>query len=868
MKTNILSLLLLFLLFSSCNQQKVLVAPVEEFEIRNLDTMVVSASREPEPEPDNFSLPQYNPSATRDNDLLHTKLDLHFNWEKEQVIGEATLSFKPYFYSTSSLILDAKGFDIHAVQLGGPTGPQLKYDYDGHQITIQLDKPYSRDDEYTVYIDYTASPSESGGSAAITSDKGLFFINPRNENPDKPQQIWTQGETENNSRWFPTIDKPNERCTQEMLITVQDKFVTLSNGILASSSDNSDGTRTDYWKMDQPHAPYLFMLAIGEFAVVEESWNGIPVTYYVEPAYEEDATAIFSNTKEMLTFFSDILDVSYPWPKYAQVVVRDYVSGAMENTTSSIFGEFVQRHKRELIDDHNERIVAHELFHHWFGDFVTCENWANLTMNEGFANYSEYLWFEHKYGVDAADYHLLQEWSGYFGSGGFHPLIHFGYDDKEDMFDAHSYNKGGSVLHMLRQYVGDEAFFAALNLYLTDNAYTAVEAHNLRLAFEKVTGEDLNWFFNQWYFDQGHPQMGVDYQYDEASKQLTVSVFQVQDAETMPAIFQLPVNIDIYLEDGEAPIRHSVFIQERESSFTFDLPQAPKLTIFDADRALLAQVQDNKTKDEYIFQFYNAPKFLDRYESIQMLSSVGEEEAVNQLFTDALKDPFWVIRAYGMSMLEGEQAESTIQQLQKLANEDPHSEVRAIAYEKLMEFGNNTAIEQAKNTIANDSAYVTIGAALQYLSFFDKKAAMQYAQKLEETASPDLVEAISLLYVESGDPVHLPFFEKYLMTMDGFQAISFFDAYQQLASKVGIDVQNKVSGKLTAIAMDTEWSGWQRYAATRALNEMRKQLMATEDEESQALATQLLSSLKSIKKAESSGPLSNFYEQLLPDIKP
>ena len=868
MKTNIAILLVCFLAFSSCNQQKILVAPVEEFEIRNLDTMVVSATREPDPEPDNFSLPQYNPSATRSNDLLHTKLDLHFNWEEEQVMGEATLSFKPYFYSTSSLVLDAKGFDIHTVQLGGPTGQQLEYDYDGNQITIELDKAYNRNDEYTIYIDYTASPSESGGSAAITSDKGLFFINPRNEDPDKPQQIWTQGETENNSRWFPTIDKPNERCTQEMLVTVKDKFVTLSNGVLVNATENSDGTRTDYWKMDQPHAPYLFMLAIGEFAVVEESWQGKPVSYYVEPAYEEDATAIFSNTKEMLTYFSDILGVSYPWPKYAQVVVRDYVSGAMENTTSSIFGEFVQRHKRELIDDHNERIVAHELFHHWFGDFVTCENWANLTMNEGFANYSEYLWFEHKYGEDAADYHLLQEWSGYFGSGGFHPLIHFGYGDKEDMFDAHSYNKGGSVLHMLRQHVGDDAFFAALNVYLTDNAYTAVEAHNLRLAFEKVTGEDLNWFFNQWYFDQGHPQISVDHQYDEASKQLTINAIQVQDAESMPAIFQLPVNVDIYMEEGEAPIRQNIFIKEREASFTFDLPTAPKLVIFDADRALLAQVQESKTKEEYIFQFYNAPKFLDRYEAIQMLSAMDGDAAINQLFADALKDPFWVIRAYGMSLIEGEQTAQTIQQLQKLTNEDPHSEVRAIAFEKLMELENNIAVEQAKNAIVNDSAYVTIGAALQYLSLFDKKAAMEYAQKLEQDASPDLLEAISLLYVESGDPAYLPFFEKHLMTMNGFQAIYFFDAYQQLAVKGDINTQKEVSGKLTAIALDTDKSGWQRYAGTRALNEMRKHLMLKEDEESQTLATKLLASLKEIKKAESSGQLSSFYEQLLPDIKP
>ena len=189
-----------------------------------------------------------------------------------------------------------------------------------------------------------------------------FLSTPRGEDPNKPQQIWTQGETEWNSKWFPTIDKPNERCTQEMYITVEDKFKTLSNGVLVNSIKNEDGTRTDFWKMAQPHAPYLFMIAVGEFAVVQDKWEGIPLDYYVEPEYERSARAIFGNTVEMLDFFSSKLGIKYPWAKYAQIVVRDYVSGAMENTTSVIFGDFVQKHEEDLIDNNNDRIVAHELF--------------------------------------------------------------------------------------------------------------------------------------------------------------------------------------------------------------------------------------------------------------------------------------------------------------------------------------------------------------------------------------------------------------------------------------------------------------------------------------------------------------------------
>ncbi|MEM8909604.1 MAG: M1 family metallopeptidase, partial [Bacteroidota bacterium] len=492
----------LFLLIGCKTNQPALVntAPLEEviIEERDLDTMVVTA---PKPNklktPQEYSLPPYAPSFTLDNDLLHTILDLRFNWAEELVYGKATLKLQPWFYPTNQVRLDAKDFDFHSITLVGEQ-EQLKYDYDGSQIIIYLGKTFTRTEQYELLIDYTARPSRmggQGGSAAITSDQGLFFINPKGEEPDKPTQIWTLGETEWNSRWFPTIDKPNERCTQEMYLTVEDKYQTLSNGLMLSSTKNADGTRTDYYKMDQPHAPYLFMITIGEFAVEKESWEGIPLEYYVEHDYKESAKNIFAHTPEMLTFFSKITGVKFPWPKYSQVVVRDFVSGAMENTTGVTFGDFVQKTNRELIDNHNDGIVAHELFHHWFGDYVTCESWSNLTMNEGFANYSEYLWFEHKYGVDDADRHRQSEMRGYLEStatGGAHPLIHFGVADKEDMFDAHSYNKGGLVLHMLRNYIGDDAFFATLEKYLKDNAYAAVEAHDLRLVTEEVCGQDFN----------------------------------------------------------------------------------------------------------------------------------------------------------------------------------------------------------------------------------------------------------------------------------------------------------------------------------------------------------------------------------------
>ena len=371
----IIGLLALSIGFSACKTQKetTTAAPISDVEVAEEEVEVETR--------------EYQAANTRTFDLIHTTLDVRFDWEKQQLSGKAELTLKPYFYATNQLELDAKGFDLRAVSLKKDGQLQsLKYTYDKEKIYIELDKEYKRSETLTVWIDYTAKPEEleAEGSAAITDAKGLYFINANGEDKDKPKQIWTQGETESSSCWFPTIDSPNENMTQDIKITVDSRYSTLSNGLLVSSRPNGDGTRTDQWKQTKPHAPYLAMMAVGEFAIVKDKWKGIDVDYYVEPAFEPHAKAIFGETPKMLDFYSDVLDFPYAWEKYSQIVVRDYVSGAMENTTATIHGEFLHRTQRELIDSDNEKIIAHELFHHWFGDLVTCESWSNLPLNESY----------------------------------------------------------------------------------------------------------------------------------------------------------------------------------------------------------------------------------------------------------------------------------------------------------------------------------------------------------------------------------------------------------------------------------------------------------------------------------------------------
>lgn len=248
----------------------------------------------------------------------------------------------------------------------------------------------------------------------------------------------------------------------------------------------------------------------------------------------------------MMQFFSQKLGIEYPWNKYAQMVVYDYVSGAMENTTATLHGLYAYQNARDLTDNNGwETTIAHELFHHWFGDLVTAESWSNLTVNESMADFSQTLWMEYKYGKDAGDDENQYGLRNYLSdsAGANKDLVRFRYPDKEDMFDVVSYQKGGRVLQMLRNYVGEEAFFQSLNLYLTTYKFKTGEADQMRLAFEEVTGQDLNWFWNQWYFGSGHPDLKIEYQYDDNVKKATLIVQQMQNTGK---IFRLPVAIDIY----------------------------------------------------------------------------------------------------------------------------------------------------------------------------------------------------------------------------------------------------------------------------------------------------------------------------------
>lgn len=787
---------------------------------------------------------QYNPAETRKNDLVHTRLDVRFDWAKEQLNGVATLTLKPYFYPQNTLELDAKGFDIHSVKLveeKSKKSTELKYTYDEKVITIELNKTYTRDEKYIVRIDYTAKPNElaHGGSAAISNDKGLYFINASGADPNKPKQIWTQGETEASSCWFPTIDTPNQKTTEEIYMTVDAKYTTLSNGLLVYSKTNEDGTRTDYWKMDQPHSPYLFMMAVGEYAVVKDKWNKMEVSYYVEPKFEKYARNIFGNTPEMLEFFSTKLGLKYPWDKYSQIVVRDYVSGAMENTTATIHMEALQVDDRTLLDESWDYIIAHELFHHWFGDLVTAESWANLPLNESFANYSEYLWNEHKYGKDEADYKGLDEKEQYLAESEQkqEPLIRYYYKDREDMFDSHSYAKGGRILHMLRKYVGDDAFFLSLKKYLEAHKYKNAEIHDLRLAFEDVTGEDLNWFFNQWFLSAGHPQLLVTQSYADGNVQLTIT--QQQDSLYTP-IYKLPLKVDVWTAGKKT--RYNVVVDKATQTLEFPSASQPDLVVFDAEQQLLGVIKHEKSNKELIFQYYNTDTYLTKRESIKSLEKKLDDPAISKMILDAMDDKFWKVRQLAVAAFgefKGERPAPLKDKLMSLATKDKRSYVRAESMGVLATSAERDQYLELYRKGIEDPSYTVVATALYaYLATKPTDAATQLS-RFEKFENQEIALTIASYYAETGDAEKYTWFTDKISHLAGGGLYQFLQPFGQYLMKANPETQKKGAQVLSKIALENG-TYYIRFAAYQALSlipdaegvkEIRKEVKEKEKDE-------------------------------------
>lgn len=676
--------------------------------------------------------------------IHHLKLALRFDLPNGSVSGTATLTISPFADGLQSIELDAAEFSIASVRrvppqsepddspliMIGSTAVNLSFDLRKEKLIIELDRALNRDEEVMIEIAYSCRPR-----------KGLYFIQPDETYPNKPYQIWSQGQTEDAHWWFPCADTPHQKMTTELLATVDEKYFALSNGAMVGSTGNqTDKTITYHWRQEQPHPSYLVTVVIGEYELVQERLQGLPVEYYVYADRAEQGQKLFVRTPEMIEFFADKFGYPYPFAKYSQILVDDFLFGAMENTSATTMTDRCLLDERAELDVNYEDIVAHELAHHWWGDLVTCKHWTEIWLNESFATYSEYLWREHTRGNDEANFAIFQDFLTYLNedfSSHRRPILFHRYRYSEELMDRHAYEKGGCVLHMLRHVLGDEAFFASMARYLRKFAFGVAETNDLKTAIEEVTGKNLHWFFDQWIYGAGYPELEIEYEWQREQKMLRLSVMQVQKADEDDDVieaFRFPVEIEIVTADPnaiiETDLRKSfhVWVEKTEQEFYFSCETKPRMVVFDKGHRVFKLMRFPKSQHELLYQLHHDEDMLGRARAARELSAFKTDE-VRQALQDVVNgNDFRAVRmaaAISLGEFSNEDARRALREAYIVCAD---SHVRRSCVWAL---GNNgrgdgktaeTTLQFLREVIANDPSYFVQVAAIRAIGRAGEKA--------------------------------------------------------------------------------------------------------------------------------------------------
>ena len=639
--------------------------------------------------------PHYNPD--RPGQVNHILLDLVLDIPNQSFQGTCTITLTPVRKGIKQLTLDAVNLDIESVLIDEVSQP---FDYDGEKIQINLLQP-TTEEKIDIQIAYSVNHPQ----------RGIYFIQPDEHYPDKPTQVWTQGEDEDSRFWFPCFDYPGQLATSEIKVRIPAKYMAVSNGELISAE--AVGTDKIYhWYQKQVHPTYLMTLAVGDFAELTDSWQGIPVTYYVEKGREADGHRSMGKTPRMMEYLSKKYGYTYPYPKYAQVCVDDFIFGGMENTSTTLLTDRCLLDERAAIDNmRTESLVLHELAHQWFGDLVVIKHWSHAWIKEGMASYAEVLWTEHEYGKDDAAYYLLNEARSYLtedSSRYRRPIVTNIYREAIELYDRHLYEKGACVYHMIRGILGEELFDKAIHTFVNDNAHKTVETIDLLRAIDKATGYNLAGLFDQYVFRGGHPDYKVAYSWDNDSNlaKLTITQTQAKNNKTGSdsELFDLKIPIAFGYIDN-APQSYTLRIHQQEQTFYFPLEKKPDFISFDVNNYILKTV-----KLEYpVTQLKNQLKYdtdpISRICATKALGKKGGLEVVKALSTALLEDTFWGVKvevAKTLGKIKLNQAEAAlIKGLQ-----DKNAKVRIAVIEALSNFKTVSSYETIKELLdKGDASY-------------------------------------------------------------------------------------------------------------------------------------------------------------------
>jgi aminopeptidase N len=532
----------------------------------------------------------------REVDIKHIKAELSLDAKKQEVRGKVTHTLTPLHPYLTTIELDCGPRLVVSQVTAGSDSTPCKFAIKDQKLAITLDKPYGPGDTFDLVIAYGGSPAA-----------GLHFVAPDSSNPARPQAIWTQGEAEDNHHWLPCYDYPNDRVTTEMIITVAKPLSVVSNGSLAGTCDNNDGTRTFHWKMDQPHSTYLITVAASDFVAFHDHVDGLPVDYYVTKNVDEaTARRFMGKTPKMIRFFDEKTGQKYPYPKYAQVCLPEF-GGGMENTSATSMTDNSLLDPIEALERDEDGLVAHELAHQWFGDFLTCKDWSHIWLNEGFASYFDPLFAQHDRGEDEFRLRMEGELKSYLSNDRMYrrPIVETRYTSPMHMFDMMTYAKGGCVLHMLRGLVGEEAWWKAIRTYVSDHKFQVVETDDFRRAVEQATGKDMKWFFDQWLYKAGHPELRAAWHYEDADKTVRVKIEQTQKAEEQTPLFRTPTTLELTDSSGTSRAI-PIVIEGASQEFVIPAAAKPQMVLIDPDCWLVKELNFDKPLEESIFQLEHA----------------------------------------------------------------------------------------------------------------------------------------------------------------------------------------------------------------------------------------------------------------------
>lgn len=661
----------------------------------------------------------------RNYHLEHARISLRFDIGQRKIFGEVTHRVVALHEGITRIDFDSVGLSIAEVTIDGRPA---KFETTPEKLLIPLGTPAQAGQTWEITIRYEGRPR-----------RGLYFILPDKDYPNQPKEIWTQGEAEDTRYYVPIYDYPNDRLTSETFITVPAGWQTVSNGRLEGTTDAGGGMKTWHWVEGLPHSSYLISVVAGEFERTEENWHGKPVTYYVPRGRADRIPATFSRTREMLDFFSNTLGVPYPWEKYAQVDVDDFVVGGMENSSATTLAASSLLDPRIAHEVHeaSDYLLAHELAHQWFGDLVTCKDWGHLWLNEGLATAFEYFWEEKEYGADEYAYTVWEKGQTWMTEKRMYavPIVTRNFTDTAE-YSENIYTKAGIVLAMLREELGPADFYRGLNHYLEKYRGQNVVTADLQKAFEEATGRNVDRFFEQWIYRAGAPKFEVSDTYDDDARQLVLRVRQTQAVEGNVPLFRVPVEVEITTAAGRK--NFPITISQAEEDFHFAAPDRPLMVLFDRGNKILKSIHFKKSWQEWMYQLSHAATVPDRTDAADALREFHDNPAVVAALGDAAQhDPFWGVRVEALESLGqigGAAARDRV--LGAIDGQQPWT--RRAAVSQLAYFRDNRGVAaRLEKIFREDPAFRVRDEALNSLALLRSKNAYDALRAAMQMDSPD-----------------------------------------------------------------------------------------------------------------------------------